>query len=52
MFENGLVYKGEYKNDLKVNGVLIDFKTQKIVYEGGWENDLYSGTGKLDRLNG
>lgn len=52
LFDNGLVYKGEFKDDQKVNGVIINFQNMKIIYEGGWANDLFSGLGRLDRQNG
>lgn len=31
-FVNGLVYKGQYKDDIKVDGVVIDPMSKQIVY--------------------
>ncbi len=46
------MYKGDFKDDQKIKGVLVNFQNQKIVYEGAWVNDLFNGKGKLDKLNG
>ncbi len=51
-FKNGLVYRGQYKGDIKVDGTVIDPSTSKIVYEGDWEEDTYHGHGTLTRRNG
>ena len=50
-FVNGLVYKGQYKNDQKVDGIVIDPLSKQIVYEGDWDYDTYHGKGKLTRRN-
>ena len=49
-FVNGIVYKGQYDNDLKVGGIVFEPKLKKIIYEGEWAADLYNGKGKLTRL--
>lgn len=51
-FINGLVYVGRYEDDKKVDGIVIDPKTSKVVYEGDWNYDTYHGEGKLSRRNG
>ena len=33
----------------KIDGIVIDPETKKIIYEGGWGNDTYDGQGILKR---
>lgn len=51
-FKNGLIYLGMYDKDMKVDGIVKDPETMKIVYEGDWGFDTYHGKGKLTRRNG
>lgn len=51
-FINGLIYKGLYKDDKKVDGKIIDPKDMRDVYVGDWGNDNYNGKGTLLRSNG
>jgi hypothetical protein len=52
-FPNGLVYKGEYVDDKKVAGVVLDPNNNNfLVYVGGWGSDTYHGQGRLSRKNG
>ena len=45
LYSNGLCFQGSYSNDKKASGVVIEYSTGKIVYEGGWQNDTYQGLG-------
>ena len=46
-FVNGIMYKGKYNNDIKVEGIVFDSKRKRIIYEGSWGADKYNGRGKL-----
>ena len=48
-FPSGHVFKGEYENDSKLKGIVFNPNTKKIIYEGGFVNDLYHGKGMLYR---
>ena len=47
MFQNGLVYKGEYTDNHKSKGTVYDNQLTKKIYEGEWLEDMYHGKGKL-----
>ena len=47
---NGDVFKGEFKNNMRHHGVY--FYKNGDIYEGFWEDDVKSGTGKLKLANG
>lgn len=51
-YVTGIFYQGMFKDDQKVDGHVFDLKTKKLIYEGGWGNDLYHGKGVLNRKNG
>ena len=48
MFETGLVYVGDYSNNLKEGyGIIINkSKNNRIVYEGQFQRDMPHGKGK------
>ncbi len=52
LFNNGLVYYGRYKDNLKIDGIVIDPITFNEVYKGEWDHDTYNGRGRLTRRNG
>lgn len=52
-FPNGLIYKGNYLDDKKTGGIVLDPKNNNfLVYVGAWDYDTYHGSGKLCRKNG
>ena len=44
------MFKGEFKNNMRHHGVY--FYKNGDIYEGFWEDDVKSGTGKLKLANG
>ena len=52
VYNNFIVYKGKYKNGMKVDGYVFHLETKEKIYEGGWKNDMYNGTGYLKKLSG
>jgi hypothetical protein len=50
-YTNGFIFKGNYKDDTKADGIVFDPKNKMIIYEGGWEKDVYNGQGKLTKPN-
>ena len=51
LYHNGLVFKGKFSNDIKVNGIVFNSQNFNIVYEGDWKNDTYNGHGVLISQN-
>jgi hypothetical protein len=47
LYSNGFVYVGEYSDDKKINGVVIEHASGEDIYRGDWHEDNYGGTGKL-----
>ena len=47
LYPNGVCFKGEYINDRKVSGILLDYISEQLIYEGGWQNDAFHGNGYL-----
>ena len=47
LYSNGFVYIGDYCEDKKVNGIVIERATGEDIYRGGWHEDNYAGSGKL-----
>lgn len=48
-FVSGFIFKGNYKDDIKADGIVFNPKDKMIIYEGGWANDVYSGHGTLTK---
>ena len=47
LFANGLIFKGIYKDNFKVEGKVYDSTFNYVVYDGSWKHDCYHGNGKL-----
>jgi hypothetical protein len=47
LYSNGFMFKGEYANDKKVDGIVCEFSTGSEIYNGEWFNDNYHGHGTL-----
>ena len=47
LYHNGLIFKGQFKNDIKISGIVFNSENFKVVYSGGWKNDTYHGRGTL-----
>ena len=52
IFENGIYYIGQWKNDMKHGKGTLYKKDNSLIYEGDFENDKYNGFGKLNEENG
>lgn len=47
-FQNNLIFKGEYKEDWKISGIVFYKDLNKIIYWGNWKDDVYHGIGELN----
>ena len=40
-FTNGLVFRGVYKDNLKISGQVLSQDLSRAIYEGFWDHDTY-----------
>lgn len=51
IYDNGEFYEGEVLGNLRHGYGTLYSKTNKVIYQGEWENDLFNGHGIRNNLN-